>query len=246
MVRACDTPPQDKARNLDYKQAMNDKADIILGAVLRQVPFEGWTSRAVSAAMATLDLPGGSEHIYAPAGALGLIGTWSAQMDAQMITQIEGFDLETMRIRDKVTEAVWARLNVLAGHEEAARRALARLTLPDAAGRGAAQLWATADAIWTAIGDTSEDYNYYTKRTILSGVIGSSLMSWLSDDTDDKSTARAFLERRIGNVMQFEKFKGQTLTALSGLPKPSEFTNLFKPSGFKRRRPYRAYPRQKS
>jgi len=148
-----------------------------------------------------------------------------------------------MRIRDKVTEAVWARLNVLAGYEEAARRALARLTLPDAAGRGAAQLWATADAIWTAIGDTSEDYNYYTKRTILSGVIGSSLMSWLSDDTEDKSTARAFLERRIGNVMQFEKAKGQALTALSGLPKLSEFKNIFGTSG--RRRRYRPYARHK-
>ena len=246
MVCTCDTPPQDKARAIGYKPAMDDKTDIILAAVLKQVPFEGWTSRAVNMAMARLDLPDGAEHIYAPAGAVGMIGTWSAQMDAQMVAQIKGFDLETMRIRDKVTEAVWARLNLIAGHEEAARRAVARLSLPDSAGRGAAQLWATADAIWTAIGDTSEDYNYYTKRTILSGVIGSSLISWLADDTDDKSAARAFLERRIGNVMQFEKFKGQTLGALSGLPKPSEFSNLFKKGAFRRRRPYRAYPRQKS
>ena len=193
--------------------------------------------------MARVDLPKGSEHIYAPDGALGLIHVWSDRMDQTMVRAIQDFDLETMRIRDKVTEAVWARLNLLSSHEEAARRAMARLALPDAAGQAGTQLWGSADAIWTAIGDTSEDYNYYTKRTILSGVIGSSLMSWLADDTEDKSAARAFLERRIGNVMQFEKFKGQTLGALSGLPKLSEFKDIFGPSG--RRRRYRPYARQK-
>ena len=218
---------------------MTDNSDIILEAVLKQVPFEGWTARALHMAMATLDLPEGSDHIYAAGGALGLIGAWSAQMDRKMVQEIEGFELETLRVRDKVTNAVWARINLLSGHEEAARRAVARLALPDAMGRGTSQLWATADAIWTAIGDKSEDYNYYTKRMILSGVIGSSLMAWLADDTDDKSQARAFLDKRIGNVMQFEKFKGQTLSKVENLPKLSELTGLFTaPVRRRRRRPY--------
>ena len=131
-----------------------------------------------------------------------------------------------MRIRDKVTEAVWLRLELLRPHQEAARRAVSRLSLPDGNGQAATQLWASADAIWTAIGDTSEDYNYYTKRTILSGVMGSSLLAWLADDTEDKSQARAFLERRIENVMQFEKVKGRTLSAMAGMPKPQEILSL--------------------
>lgn len=222
----------------------HDKSALILDEVLRHVAFDGWTDMTVSKAFTALDLSEGAKHIYAPGGALGLIRLWSDRLDAQMADDLRALDLDNMRVRDKVTEAVWMRLNLLSDHSEAARRAISRLALPDGAGQAAAQLWAHADVIWTTIGDVSEDYNYYTKRTILAGVIGSTLMAWLSDETPDKSEARAFLERRIENVMQFEKFKGQTLgaglNALSALPKPKEFLELIgKPrrrSKFQRRR----------
>lgn len=218
-----------------------DKSQLILEALLRQVPFEGWTDRALMAAVNGLDMTPGAEAVYAPGGALGLLQLWSSNLDTEMVEALKARGLDNLRIRDKVTEAVWIRLNVLTGYEDAARRAVNRLALPDAATQGASQLWASADAIWTAIGDQSEDYNYYTKRAILSGVIGSSLLAWLGDETDDKIEARAFLERRIGNVMQFEKFKGQALDALEGLPplpKPDELLGLFKKSPYRRRRPY--------
>lgn len=214
----------------------DDKVQLILNEMLRHVPFDGWTGRSLSAAMANLDLTDGAEHIYAPNGALGLIGAWSAQLDRQMTTAIDARGFDNMRIRDKVTEAVWLRLNLLSAHPEAARRAMSRLALPDGVSLGAAQLWATADAIWTAIGDTSEDYNFYTKRTILSGVIGSTLAAWLADDTEDKTQARAFLERRIENVMQFEKVKGQSLSALGALPKPKEVFDVLRKGPRRRRR----------
>ena len=219
---------------------MPDKSTIILDEILRHVPFEGWTSRAVNMAMAALDLPRGMEHIYAPGGALGLLQLWSSRLDQQLTAEIEQSRFEDMRIRDKVTQAVWLRLNLLAGHEEAARRGMSRLALPDGASQAASQLWASSDAIWTALGDQSEDYNYYTKRGILSGVIGSTLLVWLGDNTDDKSDARQFLDSRIKNVMQFEKLKGKTLGTLRGLPNPEEFLNLFKKDmPHRRRRRYR-------
>lgn len=217
-------------------QPVSDNSQLILNAVLRHVPFEGWTDRALMMAMDDVDLPKGSEAIYAPGGALGLIEIWSAQLDDDMVLEMDGRGLDNLRIRDKVLEAVWIRLNLIGPHAGAARRAVSRLALPDALGQASGQLWASADAIWTAIGDQSQDYNYYTKRTILSGVIGSSLMAWLADDTEDKANARAFLERRIGNVMQFEKAKGQTLAALSAVPKPKEIIDLLRQGPRRRRR----------
>ena len=209
----------------------DDKSYEILDAILKHVPFEGWTSRALNMAMSGSGLSAGAEHIYVPDGALGLIRIWSERLDQQMAAAIDERGFDNMRIRDKVTEAVWLRLELLRPHQEAARRAVSRLSLPDGSGQAATQLWASADVIWTAIGDTSEDYNYYTKRTILSGVIGSSLFVWLADDTEDKSEARAFLERRIENVMQFEKFKGRTLSAMAGIPKPKDILSLIQTGG---------------
>jgi len=179
----------------------------ILAAALKHVPFDGWTNLCLKKAVTDAGLPDGSEELYFPGGPKELIAYWSKTGDAKALEKINECGLANLRIREKVTECVWLRLSEMQGQEEAARRAISRLALPDALGQGPKQLWDSADMIWCAIGDTSTDGNYYSKRTILSGVIGSSIVSWLADDTEDKSKARAFLEARIENVMQFEKAK---------------------------------------
>ena len=126
-----------------------------------------------------------------------------------------------MKIRERVTFAVRQRLEAIGPNEEAARKARARLLLPDAAGLGAKLVWTTSDMIWRALGDPSTDFNFYTKRMTLSAVYTSSLTAWLADMSEDKAEAAAFLDRRIENVMQFEKVKAQVRKATSGLPDPA-------------------------
>lgn len=213
----------------------------ILRAMLDQVVFEGWTRKALMKAVETLDLPKGAEALYFPGGVLEIIEYWSAQCDQRTDSDIRALELETMRIRERITEAVWLRLNSLQGREQAAQRAMARLTLPDAVikevgGQGARQLWATAHMIWRAIGDTSTDGNFYSKRAILSGVIGSALPVWLSDESEDKAKARAFLEARIENVMQFEKLKWDMRKKTEHVPNPAEVLGRLRYGKFRRRR----------
>ncbi len=197
------------------------------------IPFEGWTSKALTLAVKECDLPQGSEELYFPGGPKELIEFWASQSDFKTQEALMVKGIADMRIRDKITEAVWIRLNLMRGQEQAARRAISRLSLPDAIGQGPRQLWSSADMIWRAIGDTSTDGNYYSKRAILSGVIGSSVMAWLSDDTDDKNKARAFLEARIENVMSFEKAKFSVRNQTKDWPAPGE---LFGRLRYRRRR----------
>jgi ubiquinone biosynthesis protein COQ9 len=113
-----------------------------------------------------------------------------------------------MRYTERVTHAVRLRIETISDRE-ALRRAMSQNALPLNAPDGARMLWQTADRIWTALGDTSEDYNWYTKRMTLSGVIGSTLLFWLGDDTPGNQATWDFLDRRIADVMQFEKVKGR-------------------------------------
>jgi len=208
----------------------------ILDAALVHIPFEGWTRKSLLAAIETLDLPNGSEDLYFPGGPSELIKFWSEQGDEWALEKISVKGLGNMRIRDKITECVWIRLNEMQGQEQAARRAISRLALPDLAGQGPQQIWATADMIWRAIGDTSTDGNYYSKRTVLSGVIGSSILSWLADDSDDKAKARAFLEARIENVMQFETAKFKFRKQRENWPDPAELMGKLRYGRRRRRR----------
>ena len=137
-----------------------------------------------------------------------------------METALAQCDLPSMKVRERIRTAVKTRLAVLKPNKEAARRAAAFLTLPPHAPLAATLLYDTVDAIWRAAGDTSTDFNFYTKRAILAGVYSTTLLRWFTDQSADESATDAFLAARIENVMQFEKFKAQVKTAFARVPSP--------------------------
>ena len=188
----------------------------ILAEALPEAAFEGWNQATLNRAAEAAGYSEGEVQLYCPGGVLDLIETWSrtADEDARLAIAHSGAN----RIRDKVAQGVLLRLEQYAGEEEAAARARARLLLPDGLDRGARLLWSTSDMIWRAIGDSSTDANFYSKRAILSGVYASTLAVWLDERDPDKPDTQAFLDRRIDNVMQFEKVKGQWRKATANLP----------------------------
>jgi ubiquinone biosynthesis protein COQ9 len=108
----------------------------------------------------------------------------------------------------------------LAPHKEAARRASAFLALPQNAALAAKLLFRSVDAMWRAAGDKTSDFNYYTKRALLAGVYGSTLLYWLSDASEGSAETWTFLDHRIGNVMAIQKARGEMERAVAKLPDP--------------------------
>ncbi len=188
----------------------------LLDAALIHAAFDGWTAATLNAAAADAGLSAGEAALYCPGGVLDLIETWSLRSDAIAAEAIAADPAK--RVRDRVTNGVLFRLEAMAGHEDAARRARARLLLPDGLDRGARLIWASADSIWRALGDPSTDGNFYTKRVTLSGVFATTQAVWLDEDDPAKPRTRAFLDRRIDGVMQFEKVKARWREAQANLP----------------------------
>jgi len=205
--------------------------DAILDAALKIAPFEGWTRLTLKRAARDAGYPDGADELYFEGGIGEILDYWSKKLNAQAEAEIAQLDLETLKIRERVTQGVLARLKALDAHAEAARRASSRLILPDLAATGIKQIWDAADMIWRAIGDTSTDANYYSKRAILSSVIGSTLPVWLSDQSDEKTQGRAFLDARIENVMAFEKLKWNVKSKTKDFPNPAEMLGQIRYSG---------------
>lgn len=170
---------------------------------------KGWTEAAFAAAVAEAGLSEGEAALACPRGAFDLFDAFAARADAAMLAGLEDLDLPNMRIRDKVRAAVQLRLEAQAGYKDAARAMTRALARPDRAPEAARLLWRTADHIWKALGDTSTDENFYTKRATLSGVLASTYARWFSDDSADHEATWMFLDARIENVMQFEKLKAR-------------------------------------
>ena len=204
-----------KAQNTAPSRAQRAR-DALVDAALPNAAFDGWSETTLTRAAEEAGLSEGEVQLYCPGGMLDVIETWTRRCDAKARAEIEANPAN--RIRDKVSQAVLIRLAQYEGHEEAAARARARLLLPDGLDRGARLVWATSHMIWSAIGDTSTDANFYSKRAILSGVYASTFAIWLEDDSEDRTKTAEFLDRRIDNVMQFEKVKGQVNKLAKNLP----------------------------
>lgn len=191
-----------------------DKAlENLVYAALPHVAFDGWSQAALAEAAADSGLSLAEAEALVPRGGVDLALAYHHLGDAQMVMALKARDLQSMRFRDRVTLAV--RLRLTDADAEVVRRGTALFALPLYAADGARALWGTADAIWVALGDTSSDVNWYSKRATLSAVYAATVLYWLGDDSPDHEATWAFLDRRIANVMAFEKAKaGFTATPL--------------------------------
>ena len=178
----------------------------LLDAILPHVAFDGWAGSAFDSAVAEVGIDPAHAKTLCPRGAVDLAVLYHERGDAAMVSAIKAANLSDMRFRDKVANAVRVRLDVV-NDKEIVRRGTVLFALPHLAPLGAKLIWGTADAIWTALGDSSEDVNWYTKRATLSAVYGSVVLYWLGDQSENSSDTDAFIDRRIENVMQFEKIK---------------------------------------
>ena len=189
-------------------QTQQDPKEALLDAALDHVPFDGWSEATFAAALADSGVDPAVARAVCPRGAVDLAVAYHKRGDAQMLAQLAAEDLEALRFRDRIARAVQIRLEV-STDKEIVRRGSTLFALPHLAPEGAQLIWGTCDAIWKALGDTSEDVNWYTKRMTLSGVYSSTLLFWLGDSSPDHADSWAFLDRRIDNVMQIEKLKAQ-------------------------------------
>ncbi len=181
----------------------------ILDHCLALASFDGWTSRMLADAIRAADIDAATAKAAFPGGVRDVVRYWSAVTDERMAGAMAAPGFAEQRIRDKVAGAVRTRIDLLREDKEAVRRSAALLAVPSMGPLAARLVWATADAIWRGLGDKSTDFNFYTKRAILSGVITSTMARWLADDSEDEAATHAFLDARIENVMQFEKVKSQ-------------------------------------
>lgn len=179
----------------------------VLDAALAHVPFDGWSDRTLLAAMTDAELDPALARILFPRGSVELALAYHARGDAAMLARLAESDLTALRFRDRIAAAIRTRLEL--SDRELVRRGTTLFALPQHAADGAAALWQTADRIWTGLGDTSQDLNWYSKRATLSAVHAATVLFWLGDETPGHQATWDFLDRRIEEVMQFEKLKAR-------------------------------------
>lgn len=192
----------------------------ILEVALIEADFDGFSLETLRRAADKAGVSREMQRLAFPRGVMDLVAYYSMMADQAMLGGLKAHDLSAMKVREKIALAVRLRIEALATHKAAARRAVQFLTLPQFAPEGMRNVYHTVDAIWRGIGDTSTDFNFYTKRALLAGVYTTTLMRWFEDQSEDGRVTWEFLDARIQNVMQIEKAKASARKLFARVPSP--------------------------
>ncbi len=189
--------------------ALIDK-DALLDAMLPHIVFDGWSDASLRSACLELHGKYDDALIHFPNGGTDALSYHSERADQRMMDALTNdYTFDTMKIRDRIATAVMVRLEQNEAHKDAIRRGIAHFNLPWNMPEGLRLLGNTVDQMWIAAGDESTDYNWYTKRALLSKVYMTTLYFWLEDTSENHEDTREFLHRRINDVMQIGKLQSK-------------------------------------
>ncbi|MDP6390876.1 MAG: COQ9 family protein [Alphaproteobacteria bacterium] len=194
--------------------------DRILQAALPHIAFDGWSKKALQAGAEDIGLDPAEAVRAFPGRATDMIAHHSRMADRLLAEELEELDLAEMRIRDRIAAAVRIRLEANAEHREAIRRAITILALPVNAGLSMRLTYRTVDTMWRAAGDTATDWNFYTKRILLAGVYGSTVLFWLNDESKGFAETWGFLDRRIADVLRVPRATQRLSRLFDCIPNP--------------------------
>jgi ubiquinone biosynthesis protein COQ9 len=195
----------------------NETEQRVLDAALEFAPEMGWNQVMLLRAARRAGLSQPELELLMPHGTRDLAALLSRRHDEAGMAILAEVDPKSLKIRERISRGVTARLDAVFEDEPAVRRWAGFLALPTNAPLAARLVWESADRIWRWAGDVATDENHYSKRAILSGILVSTLAVRLASG---REAAEKELAARIDNVMAFEKWKagikpGKKLTEIA-------------------------------
>lgn len=179
----------------------------LLDAALKLAPVHGWTRRTAVLAGQAIGMSAAETELLIPHGGADLAALLSRRHDHRALATLAEVHASNLKIRERIRRAVEARLDAAAQDEPATRRWMGFLALPANLALAGRLAWESADVLWRWAGDEATDENHYSKRAILAGILSSAMAIRM---TQGRKVALDFVDRRIEDVMRFEKWKATT------------------------------------
>lgn len=201
---------------------MRDTKDALILAVLPEIPFSGWTMAALAQAARNAGLdPSMAERAF-PGGVVDAVLHFIDLGDRRLAEEAASDGLAGLRLTGRIRWLVRRRLEAWSEHREAVRRGAVILSLPGNVARATRATWATADLIWHLAGDEAVDFSYYTKRLSLSAAYSSTLLCWMSDESEGAAESWSFLDRRLADLSRVPQVIAGAKKRAEGVTRPLE------------------------
>ncbi|XP_050760199.1 LOW QUALITY PROTEIN: ubiquinone biosynthesis protein COQ9, mitochondrial [Gymnogyps californianus] len=179
----------------------------ILTAALEFVPEHGWTAEAIAEGAKTLGLSVAAAGMFHSDGSelvlhfVSQCNTKLSELLEQEQKLVQLGEAEKKPTDQFLRDAVEARLRMLIPYIEKWPQALSILLLPHNIPASLNLLTSMIDDIWQYAGDQSTDFNWYTRRAVLTGIYNTTELVMMQDSSPDFEDTWRFLENRVADAM---------------------------------------------
>ena len=198
----------------------------ILNRALIDIENSGFNEKMLLNAAKNCKISEGKLGRLFPEGIFELKQYYFSEIDEQMLQKIKTQNYENIRVRDKIFNGVLIRLELFKKNKTSIKYIFVSESSNPI--KSLKHLWRTSDLIWKSAGDSSTDYNHYTKRLLLSWVYITTLICWLNDKSRNINNTKLFLNRRIDEVLEFGKQSGKIKSKISKLNITNKLINIIK------------------
>ncbi|NXR41701.1 COQ9 protein, partial [Zosterops hypoxanthus] len=187
----------------------------ILTAALEFVPEHGWTAEAIAEGAKTLGLSVAAAGMFHSDGSeliLHFVSECNTKLSKllekeQKLVQLG--EAEKKPIDEFLRDAVEARLRMLIPYIEKWPQALSVLLLPRNIPSSLSLLTSMIDDIWHYAGDQSTDFNWYTRRAVLTGIYNTTELVMMQDSSPGFEDTWRFLGNRVADAMTMSNTASQ-------------------------------------
>ena len=151
-----------------------------------------------------------------PEGYINLLEIYLESINLLMSQKSKEVDLIRLRVHERVRELLMVRLKIILKEKELFKKTFLYLALPHNFKISARMLYKTVDEIWFLSGDTSTDFNFYSKRAILASIYTSTIIHFINND--DINETNLVLIKLLKKVSLIPKIKNKISNTLSIIP----------------------------
>ena len=187
---------------------MKSKQDKLANLFIQEVPKFGWSRETLLYCAKKQKLSTPNLALMFPSFEYDVLKYLIAQNNSLVEKNYNSFNNTRLKTRDKIKTIMELKFDSNAYLKEALPEMLKFLLRPGNIFMSIKMLHQNSDFIWNLAGDKSNDFNYYSKRGLLSMVYLATLIYWLNDKSSKGIGTKNFISKSVDGIVDgVSKFK---------------------------------------
>mgnify|MGYP001399308997 CR=1 FL=1 len=155
-----------------------------------------------------------------PNGNSDLIKFILEELNINLENNCKKIDLIRLPIHKRIKRILLSKIDILEKEKKFYKKIFLNLLIPNKNISLPRQLYKSIDQIWFLAGDSSVDFNFYTKRLILSAIYTRTILFFFNND--NRKELENILDKNLKRVSKIPKIKSSIKILFKNLP------NIFK------------------